>query len=307
MRTQAYFFLLVNTILWGAALVIVKPSLEFTTAYRFLLYRYVLACFFSLPFLFYYWSKVRQKTKHILRITGIELLGTTLALGLLYAGLSRTSAIEAGLLNNTIPIFVALGGVWLLHEKVERHELIGLVIAFLGALLLTFFPLFGGVSATNSISLWGNIIIFLSVACNLFYFPLAKKYYHRLPKLFSSTISFYVALISFFFLSLMEANFSLDQLVILVKADWTQPSVWIASFYMAIFGSIIGLTAYFKGQDGIEASEATLFSYLQPLVYLPLGIFFLGEHLYLLQLVALLIIAGGVFIAERRKARRPRH
>ncbi|HEX7017882.1 MAG TPA: DMT family transporter, partial [Patescibacteria group bacterium] len=154
-RTQAHLFLLLNTVLWGASFIIIKPSLEYTTAYRFLLYRYALAGFFSLPFLVYYWPKVKKKSQHVFRITGIELIGTTFALALLYAGLDRTSAIEASLLNNTLPIFVALGGWWLLREKIQRHELVGLSIAFMGALLLTFFPLFGGVPLTNSISLWG--------------------------------------------------------------------------------------------------------------------------------------------------------
>ena len=69
---------------------------------------------------------------------------------------------------------------------------------------------------------------------------------------------------------------------------------------MAIFGSIIGFTAYLKGQEGIEASEATLFTYLQPLIYIPMGILLLHENVSLIQIISLMIILIGVLIAEKR-------
>ena len=77
--------------------------------------------------------------------------------------------------------------------------------------------------------------------------------------------------------------------------------VWGVVIYGAIFGSIIGLTTYIKGQDGIEASEASLFTYLQPAIYIPLGYFLLQESASLLQIFSLLIIIFGVYIASRKK------
>lgn len=303
-RWHAYGYLLLNTLVWGAALVVVKPSLDVTSPYRFLFYRFAVASLLSLPILWHYWPKIKNTSKHICNITRIELIGTTFALSLLYAGLQQTSAIEAGLINNTLPLFVMLGGWWLLKEKIERHELGGMLVAFTGALLLTFFPYFQQINNGQHISVFGNILVLLSVASNLFYFPLAKRYYHRLPKLFAASVGFFVGLITFFLLSIVEMNFSLSQFWTAIQADWSVPSVWIATFYMAIFGSLIGLTAYIKGQDQIEASEAALFNYLQPLVYIPLGMVFLGEHVYPFQIVSMAIVLGGVVLAERRRSGR---
>ena len=69
---------------------------------------------------------------------------------------------------------------------------------------------------------------------------------------------------------------------------------------MAIFGSVIGLIAYIKGQDKIEASEASLFSYLQPLIYLPLGVLLLKENISPQQLIGLGLIIIGVITAEKK-------
>ena len=60
-RNVAYILLLLNTILWGAALIVVKPAYEVTTPFRFLLYRYSLAVVLSLPLLVFYIWRIWQK------------------------------------------------------------------------------------------------------------------------------------------------------------------------------------------------------------------------------------------------------
>jgi drug/metabolite transporter (DMT)-like permease len=302
-RLTSYFFLLINVICWGAALIVVKPAFDVTTPFRFLFYRYGLAVLFSLPLLFHYLPSIKKLKQTLITITLLELFGTTFALSLLYFGLDRTSAIEASLIATTLPIFISVFGVWLLKEKQEKHEIVGLITALAGTLLLTIFPLMYGImqSTVGKVSIQGNLLIVAQNTAIALYYILAKKKYAKLPKLFVTTISFYVGLVSFFILSLFEAG-SMGSLQQLIITDWQFPSVWIASGYMALFGSIIGLTAYIKGQDGIEASEASLFTYLDPLVYIPLGILLLGERVFPLQIISVLIILTGVVLAERRRS-----
>jgi drug/metabolite transporter (DMT)-like permease len=189
--------------------------------------------------------------------------------------------------------------VWLLKEKQEKHEIIGLILALVGTILLTIFPLLYGGAQFNRVSVQGNLLVISQNVAIALYYVLAKTRYAKLPKLFVSTVSFYIGLISFFLLSLWEAG-SMQVLFSTIQSDIQFPSVWIASGYMALFGSIIGLTAYIKGQDGIEASEASLFIYLEPVVYIPLGILLLQERVVPIQIVSLLVILAGIIIAERR-------
>jgi len=74
----------------------------------------------------------------------------------------------------------------------------------------------------------------------------------------------------------------------------------IAVVYMGIFGSILGLTLYLIGQDKIEASEASLFTYLQPIFSVPTAILLLSESVSILNIVAIIIIITGVYLAEKR-------
>lgn len=297
---------MLNTVCWGASLVAVKPSLEFATPYRFLLYRYVIAALLSVGFIRSYWPTIKHKSQTLWMIVWMEMIGLTITLALLYIGLNKTTALEASFISTTNPIFITLAGILFLRERQDKREWQGLALTFLGTLLLTLEPWFGGqnssatqVNTLTTESLWGNLLIVGQNITATIYFILAKSRYKGLPKLFVAGVSFWVGLVSFFGLSLMEVGFSLSQLWSSVLADWSHPAVWVASIYMAVFGSIIGLTAYIQGQENVEASEASLFWYLQPLVYIPLGVLVLKEAVTVWQLIALIFVGLGVWWAQK--------
>lgn len=302
-RLKAYLLLLTNTLTWGAALVMVKPALEHTSPFRYLLYRFILAAILSIP-IWWHYRKHPTLRKHFKQFVGrvgsIELIGTTLALGMLYMGLRLTSAIEASLITTTTPIFIVLAGIFWLRERETRAEWLGLSVAFIGTIIVTLVPFIQNGTASAELSVLGNILIILQNIATAAYFILAKRWYRSYPKLLIAALSFLVGIATFFGLSLFELQWSISEFVRAVASDWMQPSVWIATGYMAVFGSIIGLTAYIKGQDMIEASEASVFTYLQPLVYVPLGIALLGESFTFWQGGGLLLILLGVWWAEVR-------
>ena len=292
-RKQAYLLLLVNAIIWGAALPIVKPALNFISPFQFLYFRYLIAAVIITPALIYFLSKQLLTLKQLATIIGLELLGTPLALGLLYTGLAQTAAVEASLIASTYPLLITLGGVYLLKEREEPKEWLGLIISFLGAALLIMEPVVNGHQLKLSLS--GNLLI---VAHNLViaaYYLLAKRWYKNLSKWLVTGIGYWASLVVLFVIvRLSGASTGVSLLV--------NPTVALASIYMGILGSVIALTAYIKGQDLIEASEATLFSYLTGVFALPAAFLILGEVPTPIQLLAVAIIAVGVLLGEYRKA-----
>lgn len=304
LRQRSILFLLINTVVWGAALPISKSAVEAAQPVHFLFSRYVLAALFSWPLLLYYWPKIKHRWQVIGKIVALELLGTTVALGLLYEGLSRTSSIEASLITTTVPIFVVVGGILFLREKQEKHEWFGLALAFGGTLMLALEPLLTGRTQSSEFSFLGNLLVIGQNITISAYYLLAKKLYVGIPKFFITAVSFYVGILSFGALSMWKLGLSVSPFLSLTRELWNTPAFFWPSLYMAIGGSIIGLTMYIWGQEGMEASEASLFTYLQPLVYLPMGIIFLGEGITFWLTIAVLLIACGVFVSERRGKKR---
>jgi len=304
LRHQSYAWMLVNTVVWGAAFVLSKGAFDITTPFRFLMYRFFIAAIIMLPVLWRHRNQPWAKPKSVLKIIGLELIGTTFTLIFFWGGLTLTSAIEASLIATTAPLFVVLLGVWRLKEKQERVEWMGFGFAMIGTLLIVALPILGSKSLLLAGALIGNLSIIVANISESVYFVLAKKQYRQIPKLFVAAVGFFVGLISFSVFSLAEAGWNLLRLLSLMTSDLAEPTVYMPVLYMAIFGSVIGLTAYIKGQDGIEASEATFFRYLQPLIYIPLGIWLLGESFYSLQFLALFLIIVGFLLSEQREGKR---
>ena len=301
-RTLAYLALALNTIIWGAALPIVKPALEHVSPFHYLFFRYAIASIFSLPVLIFILHRTRPTLKTLLTITLMESLAITSALTFLYYGLSRTSSIEATLIANTAPVLIVLGGIIFLREKEQVNEWIGLILSIIGMLLITFEPIITGRSSLMfSGNLVGNLTVLGHNLSWATYVLLAKKYYKNTSKLLVGFLSPFIGLVSFLILTLITLPTTpttdiLGSLLLPIG----NPSILFAAVYMGILGSIIAVPAYIYGNNLIEASEASLFTYLQPLITIPLAVLWLKESLSTPMILALIITAAGVVIAEKR-------
>ena len=299
-RSSAYIFLLGNTLLWGLAFPFIKLAFnQGLDPNIFLLGRYTLALLFSFPIIITILitqPKIKQQItlKNVLKIVSLEFLGTFITLFLLYQGLSRTSAIEASLISITWPLFVTLGGIFILKEKEQKHELAGLIITIIGTLILIIKPL---LTAKINGDFTGNLFILGQNVCIATYYLLTKKHYKGLNKWLTTHLSFWVGFIAFLTLIFITQGSPFPTLITTLSSfSWSS----FAIFYMAFFGSIIGLTFYLLGQERIEASEASLFTYLQPVFAIPLSFFLLHEGVSWIEFSAVVIIIIGVYIAQKR-------
>lgn len=299
-RLRAYVYLLICTVCWGAAFIAVEPALDYISPYQFLFYRFALAGLLITPLMIPYLKKSQYRAV-IWKILGIELIGSVIYMILLYEGLARSTAIETSLLGTTTPLFIILACVLFLRERQTKREWIGLAISFVGMLVIALLPLFNGAVGLARVSVIGSILIIGANCIEAIWAVLSKKHYTKIPMLFAAGISFWFGAVIFGLICFAGAGFSLPHFFSTISHDWQQPSVIIAVVYMAVFSSIIGLTTYLKGQKLIEASEASLFFYLQPLIYLPLGVLILGEPLSIYQLLGLAVILLGVGISETRR------
>lgn len=292
-RKLAYLALIINTIVWGLAAPIVKPSLSVTTPERFLFYRFLIAAAVSLPILIPLLLKLKLKIKDYLKIFGLELIGTTIILWIIYTSLKLTSAIESSLIYSTSPIFVTLAGILFLKERETRREWRGLGLALIGTLIVVLGPaLADGVKFAGSTI--GNSLMLLQNLIWAGYLVLAKRIYRRIPKLAVTGLSFWVGTITFAVISWPQGN-----PLRLFFTEMGNLSVFTAVIYMAVFGSIIGATTYLYGQNLIEVSEATLFTYLEALVAIPASMLLLAEKPSFLTIIGLAVISLGVFIGEK--------
>lgn len=284
-RQKAYSLLLLNSILWGFSPPIIKHSLNFINPTVFLFYRYLIASFAFFPIFLFYKAKYRPHP-NLPRHLFLALLGTPLTLLPLFYGLAASTSIESSILQATNPIFVLVGSLVYLHEKINKNEKVGAILAILGTSLLVFYPLLF-TKSNLSFTASGNILIILSNIIWASFLILSKK--NHIDPIYLSFLSFIVSLP--FFLGLAIFN----HLPLNLPAESS-----FGVFYMGLCGSIIAFWAYQQGQKLIEASEAVIFTYLQPVFGIPLAFLWLHENLKLATFISLALIVLGVYISEKR-------
>lgn len=290
-RRLAYIALISTVLIWGIAFPFVKPALDIISSTQYLYFRFIVAGVFSIPIFAWYYIKKRPKISYLIKVISIELIGT-IPLYLLYEGLSRTSSLEASLLGSIGPIFITLGGIYFLHERQSKREWQGLGLALLGSVLLVVAPMFTGSIDTPSSTL-GNLFIMGYNILYTVYALLAKHIFKNKPPLFVGSPTFLVS--ALIYGTLLYFQNALPSYELLAMNQ-----VLLPVLYMAIPGGIIAFALHLYAVGKIEVSEANLFTYLNGVVAIPAAYYMLGEKPTLVTILAIIIIAYGVYRAEKK-------
>ena len=297
-RTKSYFLLFTATVIWGVAGPVIKYTERFMPSLIFLLYRLAISAAVGIAALavtkHHNWPKPGGQQLAIL-VYGF--LTTTVSLGLLFVGYETTSALTASILSALYPIMVAIVGMLFLHERVTRRENVGMGIALLGTAVVTLEPLLTH-SAASASTLLGNLLIIASLVVGVVITVMAKLILrHAVNPISLTHLTFIIGFVTL-------APFVLSQfpLATVIHSIQNAPlTAHLGVVYMALASGTIAYSLWDIGQKTIEIGESALFSYLYPVITLPLSIFWLHESIGLSLILGSLVVALGVIIAETKK------
>jgi drug/metabolite transporter (DMT)-like permease len=302
---RSYLLLIGVAAIWGVAPPMIKHVLDFLPVDFFLAYRFLIAILFLIPFLLITeprtWTVLgglSAKDWVILTLSG--LLAGVLQLGFLFWGLDLTSAIDGAVINSVSPVITAICGFIILKEKVTRHEIIGLLIAFSGSLLIVIEPVFQ-TGTSGSGNFFGNFLIFLGTLSWTAYVLLTKRYLnHKISPLLLTTFMFFVGAFVF---SAIVISHPLSSHLILAQLPGLPLSAHLEVVFMGLISGGLAYWMFQQAQRYINASQASIFLYLSPVFSVPISFFWLGEPITVVLIVGCLIIAVGVAIAEISRKR----
>lgn len=296
-RLKAYLLLVLVAAIWGIAGPVIKYTLPDFPPIIFLTYRFAISLIILIPITLITKQKFPKNKRGLFILTLVGLLGSSINLGLLFYGFNYTTALDASLLSATAPVFVVTAGAFFLNEKVTKKEKLGVVITFVGAIIIILQPLIeGGLFKLEN--MYGNLLIIAANFAWVLYVVLSKyELKHKVKPLLMTTYMFLLGFITLLPLALIQSG-GVSSLINQLTNTPIKPHLGV--WYMAILSGAVAYFLYQKAQKTIEASEATLFSYLSPLFAAPLAVFWLGETITPAFLIGGVIIAMGVFIAEQR-------
>jgi drug/metabolite transporter (DMT)-like permease len=210
---------------------------------------------------------------------------------LFFNGLVLTSSVNTSILMTTTPILVLPISAWLLKEKMTPFKIIGVVVGFLGALLIILQK--ESVIAGNNPAL-GNILVFINAALFSFYLVYVK------PIMIKYSL-FEVLKWLFLYGTIVIIPFGLNDFL---SIDWTTftPKVWGAVLYV-IFG-ITFLTFILNMYAIKELSPlaVSIYIFLQPLLTAIVSWFWINETISFVGGMASFLIFIGVYFVAIKKS-----
>lgn len=290
-RKLAILALLLTTAIWGISGPVIKLTLRYTSPFTFLFFRFLIASFVIFPFFAKEQKRRPLSSSDLLRLTVLSLFGQTLTLSFVFLGFARTTALEGTLLSSLSPIFIITGGVIFLGETINKLERLGLVSIIIGSIITVLDPVLD-LKNVETVNLLGNLLIISSGITWAIFSLRSKELFNKYSPFIITAYSFFVGLATF-------TPVALGEFFLAPTAKFVLPNALPGILYLAIFSSLSAVYMYEVGLKYIDASEAAVFSYLQPVFALPISVLFLKENITLPFLVGGGIIAFGVIISNR--------
>jgi drug/metabolite transporter (DMT)-like permease len=282
----AWALLILLACVWGTSFILVKKSLAVFTPFQIGAFRIAMAGLVFLPWAILFRKQYPQeKTKYFI---SSGLLGYLLPAFLFaYAG-SKINSSLSGTLNSATPLFVLIVGAIFFQQSIKFFQVLGLILGFIGSLLLILVGKSGGLSFDNP---WALLVILAALMYG-FNVNIVGKFLKDVNPLLSSTYTL--------------VSVGIVAMILLFSTDFFQrislPDAPKALFYMTILGALgSGLMAFVFNYLVQIASPifASSVTYLIPIVAMFNG-FLDGEAIFPLHYVGMCIILVGVWLINKK-------
>ena len=269
---------MVVTVLWGGNVIAIKLTTAAMPPFLATALRFASVAVLVLPF----YRPTLTDLKHLLPVAVVMGLGHY---SLLFMGLSGLDAATGSIVTQMgVPFSVILAWI-VLKDRLDRRRISGLVLAFLGVVVLAGVP--------QNVDLVSVLVVLTSDLMWAIAMLLIKRAPPIPPMTFTSAFACIAAP---------------SQLLVswVVERDrwphWDQipPTSWVGLTYTVIGASLIAHTLWYALLRRLPLSQVAPYTLLAPLVAFSVGALYLGEPITPIKVVGGLLTLVGVAIIEMR-------
>jgi drug/metabolite transporter (DMT)-like permease len=285
-----YTKLLLTAIFWGGTFIAGRVVARNVGPYSASFLRFAIASVFFLILIWKSEGKLSLVRKNqILPIILLGMTGIFFYNVFFFKGLKIINAGRASLIIANNPVFISLLSAYFFKEKLHILRLIGIFISVTGAMIV--------ISRGNLLHImngnlgWGELYIFLCVISWVAFSLIGKLVMAGLSPLISVSYSSIAGSLALFVPACSEG---------IVHDFLHYPYVaWISTFYLSIFGTVLGFLWYYEGIKKIGPLKASQFINFVPISAVLLAFFILGEPLTGSLIVGLILVTSGVYLTNR--------
>jgi drug/metabolite transporter (DMT)-like permease len=202
-----------------------------------------------------------------------------------FLSLRYTEVANTAIINALSPVLTSVMAALIIHERLSRWNYAGVVLAFLGVLVLISRGDFDAVLAVRFNK--GDLLMLLSVVSWMFYALLIRTMLERYS---GFTLTFYATLFGVLLLLVLAP----------VEAPWEQVRQMsrasiVSVFYMGICGSGLGYLLYNLSIREIGPTRTSSFVYsVIPLIVAVLALLFFMQAITPIMMVSMVLILAGL-------------
>ncbi|MHC1547742.1 DMT family transporter [Phyllobacterium sp. K27] len=288
MHRTAYIYLLITAFLWGGNAVAgkfavghISPML--LTVLRWL-FAFLIVVMISNRQLRLDWPVLR---KHLPLLAALGAFGFTFFNMALYSALNYTSAINVTIEQAGIPMVIFVANLLLFGTRVRSGQVLGFSLSLVGVALTAGH---GDLASLSGLEVnLGDALMLIAILVYSGY-TVALRFRPEL-----NWQSLMAAMTFFAFLTAIPFAIWEWRTGAARVPDMTG---WIVVIYTAVLPSIVAQVLFIKGVEYIGANRAGLFINAVPIFGTFLAVFLLSETFQLYHAVALILVLGGIWIAE---------
>ena len=272
---------------WGSSFILMQLGLQGVNSIQLGSLRILFAALFLMIVGFKQIAKIPlYKWKYIV-LTSV--FGTFVPAYLFAIALSKIDGSVSAILNSLTPLNTLLVGLFFFGLDVQRRQIFGVIIGFIGCVLLV---LFGDGENTTENYYYAILIVIASIFYGI-NVNLIKKYLSDLKPLAISTGNFVVMFVPALLVLYFSGFFDI------VHQEKVQTSLGFI-VVLGIVGTGFSNILFFKLIQLSSPVFASSVTYIIPVVAIMLGYLFMNETLSIVQVIGALVVLVGVYFSSRK-------
>lgn len=287
-RGTAIFLLIILTLIWGTSFILIKQGLKIFAPSEVGALRVTAAGLFLLPFAL---ARINELTKdNFWKLFLSGMMGIFIPSFLFATAQTRMDSSVAGMMNTLTPIFTLLVGSFIFKQKFKNLAIVGILLGFIGAIVLMFARSGGEVGSVNIFALL-IVVACIFYACNLNFIK------YKITDLNALAITS----ISVLLISPLAIIYLFGFTEFTTKLT-TIDAAWKACGFVVLLGVMSTAIATFLFNRLVKISTpifASSVTYLMPIVSVGWGLLD-GETLGLGHFIGMAAVILGVYLSNRK-------
>lgn len=290
MKTKDALAFLALSLAWGSSFFWIKIAVAEVSPFVLVALRLVFGILGLATVAFVRRPEWPHDRRSVISLLILGIMNTALPFVLISWAEQTIDSAVASILNGSLPIFtMLLAHLTLADDRMSRQRVIGIIVGFLGIIVLTLRDLQGDVQL-NLLAQGAMLLAVLFYAGSSIF---ARRNAHEVAPIVHAL----VPLLSADAFIWGGAVLSESPLVLPVQGQ-----TWFALIWLGLVGSCAAYLLYFYLLHSIGPTRATMVSYMFPVVGITLGVAFVGEVLDASLVIGALLVVLSLYIVNRQSA-----